>query len=221
MQKYVNLSMLRDTSKHQGQRRKLIELLVAKGIASKAVCDAMMRVPRHFFFETAFVDHAYEDKAFPIAANQTISQPYTVARQSEFLEISPGMKVLEIGTGSGYQAAVLAEMGAKVYSIERQKVLYDQTKLKFRAFGWKAQLFYGDGFKGLPLYGPFDRIIVTAGAPEIPQALIEQLKTGGILVIPVGEGEQEMMRLIKGDSGELKRENHGEFRFVPMLKNKD
>jgi protein-L-isoaspartate(D-aspartate) O-methyltransferase len=212
--------MLRDTAKHQGQRRKLIELLISKGIESKAVCEAMMRVPRHVFFETAFRDHAYEDKAFPIAANQTISQPFTVARQSELLEVSPGMKVLEIGTGSGYQAVILSEMGVKVFSIERQKVLFDETKLRFRTYGWKGQLFYGDGFKGLPLYGPFDRIIVTAGAPDVPKALLDQLKPGGIMVIPVGEGEQEMIRMHKAQNGEITTERHGTFRFVPMLKDK-
>lgn len=211
---------MKDTPKHQGMRRKLVELVERKGIRDKRVLQALLQVPRHFFFESSFLDHAYEDKAFPIAAGQTISQPYTVAFQSELLATKPGMKVLEIGTGSGYQAAVLAEMQCKVYSIERQKELFDRSKLFLSKNYPAVRSFYGDGYKGLPQYAPYERIIVTAGAGEVPQALLDQLTVGGILVIPVGVDDMDMLRLTKQADGSFAEERFPGFRFVPLLKDK-
>jgi len=209
-----------DSVKHQGMRRKLIEKLRAKGIRDEAVLEAMLRVPRHFFFESGFLDYAYEDNAFPISAGQTISQPYTVAFQTELLEVSPGMKVLEVGTGSGYQGAILMEMGAKLHTIERIHELFHKAKLMFRKLNYHPKLVFGDGYQGLPNEAPFDRIIVTAGAREIPPALLDQLAIGGIMVIPVGDEDQEMIRLIRVEENRLEKQYFGGFRFVPMLEGK-
>lgn len=211
-----------DTYRHKGLRKKLVQLVQAKGITDEKVLDAILEVPRHFFLDSAFDEKAYEDKAFPIGEGQTISQPYTVAYQSQLLELKSFMKVLEIGTGSGYQAVVLAEMGAQVYSIERQKNLFEQNK-SFSFFKKYSSIksFYGDGYQGLPTYAPFDRIIITAAAPEIPQKLLEQLKPGGMMVIPVGAGDvQQMMRIIKIENGAFKEEVYEHFSFVPMIEGK-
>ena len=212
--------MQEDSYRHKGMRRSLVEELKNKGISDENVLNAINAVPRHVFLDSSFLNFAYQDKAFPIGSGQTISQPFTVAFQSSLLEIKKNMKVLEIGTGSGYQACVLAEMGAKVFSIERQRKLYTKTKAFLAEFPYRIKMFLGDGNKGLPTYGPFDRIIITAAAPEIPQALIDQLKVGGMMVIPLCENEehQTMLRLTKQEDGTLKREEHGDFRFVPMLK---
>jgi len=210
-----------DSYKHQGLRKQLVEIIRQKGIYDNTVLSAIGNVPRHFFFESSFLKYAYEDKAFPIGAGQTISQPYTVAFQSQLLMLSKGQKVLEVGTGSGYQACILAEIGAKVFSIERQKSLYQKAIQFLPSLGYRIKLFYGDGYKGLPAYAPFDRIIVTAGAPIIPDALIEQLKPGGIMVIPVGGDEvQEMTTITRISENEFVKREHGKFRFVPLLENK-
>ena len=212
--------MQEDNYRHKGLRKILVEELKNKGISDENVLNAINAVPRHVFLDSSFLNFAYQDKAFPIGSGQTISQPFTVAFQSSLLEIKKNMKVLEIGTGSGYQACVLAEMGAKVFSIERQRKLYTKTKAFLAEFPYRIKMFLGDGNKGLPTYGPFDRIIITAAAPEIPQALVDQLKVGGMMVIPLCENEehQTMLRLTKQEDGTLKREEHGDFRFVPMLK---
>lgn len=211
----------------KGKRKRLVELLRQKGIKNEAVLAAIEKVPRHLFFDQttarpALLDHAYSDKALPIGAGQTISHPYTVAFQTEQLDIKPGEKIMEIGTGCGYQTAVLLEMGAKVYSIERQKTLFDKTKLFLPYIGYKtAKLVYGDGYKGLPQFAPFDKIIVTAGAPYIPNDLLSQLKTGGIILIPIGEGEsQEMIWLKKTSDTGFDKKTLGSFKFVPLLQNK-
>lgn len=211
----------------QGKRKRLVELLKTKGIKDPRVLSALEKIPRHLFFDTstarpALLDHAYSDKALPIGAGQTISQPYTVAFQTEQLEINPGEKILEIGTGCGYQTAVLLEMGAKVYSIERQKTLFDKTKLFLPYIGYTgAKLIYGDGYKGLPQFAPYDKIIVTAGAPYIPNDLLLQLKVGGIMLIPLGEGDiQEMIWLKKIGETSFDKKVLGNFRFVPLLQNK-
>ncbi len=211
-----------DTYRHKGLRKKLIELLVAKGITDNTVLRVIENIPRHFFLDSAFVGQAYEDRAFPIAEGQTISQPYTVAYQTQLLNVKPFDKILEVGTGSAYQACVLAEMAAVVYTIERQKKLYDaQLNFYFKNKYPNIKFFYGDGFAGLPSFAPFDKIIVTAGAPYIPEALKEQLKIGGILVIPVGEGiVQKMLRLNKISDNEFTEEVLDNFAFVPMLKGK-
>jgi protein-L-isoaspartate(D-aspartate) O-methyltransferase len=210
-----------DSYKHQGLRKQLVEVIREKGITDNNVLTAIGKVPRHFFFDSSFLKYAYEDKAFPIGAGQTISQPYTVAFQSQLLMLSKGQKVLEVGTGSGYQACILAEMGAKVFSIERQKSLYDKAVQFLPALGYRIKLFYGDGYKGLPAYGPFDKIIVTAGAPFIPEALMDQLKPGGILVIPVGADDvQEMTTITRISEKEFRKREHGKFRFVPLLEDK-
>lgn len=210
-----------------GKRKRLVEILKTKGIKDTRVLAAIEKIPRHLFFDTstarpALLDHAYSDKALPIGAGQTISQPYTVAFQTEQLDLHPGEKVLEIGTGCGYQTAVLLEMGVKVFSIERQKTLYDKTKLFLPYIGYKgAKLIYGDGYKGLPQFAPYDKIIVTAGAPYIPNDLLTQLKIGGILLIPLGEGDtQEMVWLKKVSETNFDRKVLGNFRFVPLLQNK-
>ena len=212
--------MQEDSYRHKGMRRSLVEELKNKGISDENVLNAINAVPRHVFLDSSFLNFAYQDKAFPIGSGQTISQPFTVAFQSSLLEIKKNMKVLEIGTGSGYQACVLAEMGAKVFSIERQRKLYTKTKAFLAEFPYRIKMFLGDGNKGLPTYGPFDRILITAAAPEIPQALIDQLKVGGMMVIPLCENDehQTMLRLTKQEDGNLKREEYGDFRFVPMLK---
>jgi protein-L-isoaspartate(D-aspartate) O-methyltransferase len=209
-----------DSYRHQGLRRKLVEELRQKGISDPRILEAIGTIPRHQFLDSSFVEFAYQDKPFPIGSGQTISQPYTVAFMTELLEVQKGHKVLEVGTGSGYQACVLLSMGAKVYTIERQRQLYLKTKTFLPELGYKPQFFYGDGYKGLPTFQPFDSIIVTAGAPEIPEALKMQLKTGGRLVIPVGSGTQTMIRVIRLNESEFKTEHHGAFRFVPMLKDK-
>jgi protein-L-isoaspartate(D-aspartate) O-methyltransferase len=211
----------------KGKRKRLIEQLKLKGIKNEKVLAAIEKIPRHLFFDNstarpALLDHAYSDKALPIGAGQTISHPYTVAFQTEQLEIKQGDKVLEIGTGCGYQTAVLIEMGAKVYSIERQKTLHDKTKLFLPYIGYSgAKLIYGDGYKGLPQFAPFDKIIVTAGAPYIPNDLLMQLKTGGVMLIPIGEGEtQEMIWLNKTSDSTFDKKVLGNFKFVPLLQNK-
>lgn len=212
---------LSDTFRHKGLRKKLIDLLRTKGIKDENVLIAINTIPRHFFFDSSFLEFAYEDKAFPIGSGQTISQPYTVAFQSELLQLEKGMRVLEVGTGSGYQASILAEMGARVFTIERQKLLYDTLKALNPPLNYRIRLFYGDGYAGLPAHAPFDRILITAAAPYIPQALISQLKTGGILVVPVGESDVQIMtRITKISDTEVKTETHGTFRFVPMLTDK-
>ena len=211
-----------DSYKHQGLRKLLVQNIRQKGIADQLVLAAMETVPRHFFFDSSFLEYAYEDKPFPIGAGQTISQPYTVAFQSELLQIRKNDKVLEIGTGSGYQACILAEMGAKVFTIERQKTLFDRTSKFIPVVGYPSvKTFFGDGYKGLPAFAPFDKMIVTAAAPYVPDALLEQLKPGGILVIPLGANDVQIMTTITRDSGNnyVKKE-YGAFRFVPMLENK-
>ncbi len=210
-----------DSYRHKGMRNKLVESIEKKGIKNKNILDAINKIPRHLFLDSSFVEYAYEDKPFPIGSGQTISQPYTVAFQTEILDISKGNKVLEIGSGSGYQACVLEEIGAKVFSIERQRKLYHKTKEFIGNLGYKVKFFYGDGFKGVPMFAPYDRILITAAAPEIPKELIHQLKPGGKLVIPLGKGDvQTMLRLTKLQNGEIIEETFGAFRFVPMLKNK-
>ena len=210
-----------DSYKHQGLRKQLVEIIREKGIIDCNVLAAIGKVPRHFFFDSSFLKYAYEDKAFPIGAGQTISQPYTVAFQSQLLMLTRGQKVLEVGTGSGYQACILAEIGAKVFSIERQKSLYDKAVQFLPSLGYRIKLFFGDGYRGLPAYAPFDKIIVTAGAPFIPDALMDQLKPGGILVIPVGGDDvQEMTTITRTSEKEFQKREHGKFRFVPLLENK-
>lgn len=209
----------KDTFKHQGLRKAMIQELRTKGISDTQVLAAMDKIPRHRFLDSSFEEIAYQDKAFPIGCGQTISQPYTVAFQTELLQVKKRDKILEVGTGSGYQAAVLCEMGAKVYSIERQKSLYDKTKPFLLELGYKPHLFNGDGYKGLPAYAPFDKIIVTAGAPETPSELLKQLKIGGIMVIPVGEVSQIMHTYTKIAENQYDEKKYGNFRFVPMLEN--
>jgi len=218
----VSPSQLRDDPIHQGLRERLVKELAAKGITDKNVLNAIGKVKRHIFFNTTFIKFAYEDKAFPIAAGQTISQPFTVAMQTQLLQVKPGDKILEIGTGSGYQTCVLLEMGAKVFTIERQKELYDKTKTLLPQIGYFPKMFYGDGYIGLESYAPFDKVIVTAGAPYIPEPLKQQLRPGGRLVIPVGEGDtQEMFLIEKISEHEYGQTQHGLFRFVPMLTEKN
>lgn len=213
---------MRDTAKHQGLRNQLISVLSQKGITDKNVLEAIKKIPRHLFLNSSFEEYAYQDKAFPIGAGQTISQPYTVAFQSQLLEVQKEHKVLEIGTGSGYQTAVLWAMGAKVYSIERQKELFKATSILLPKLGIRPKhMSFGDGYKGLPNYAPFDSIIVTAGAPFIPQPLMAQLKIGGRLVIPVGEKHQIMTLLVRKNETQFERHEFGEFRFVPLLENKN
>ena len=212
---------LEDNYRHKGLRKQLVDLLRSKGISDDAVLAAINEVPRHVFLDSSFVELAYQDQAFPIGSGQTISQPHTVAFQTQLLQIEKGMKVLEIGTGSGYQACVLAAMGAKVFSIERQRNLYFKTKKILEQLPFRVKTFLGDGFEGLPTYAPFDRVIITAGAPDIPEALIAQMKAGAIMVIPMdnpnGDG-QTMLRIMKLEDGTLKKEEFGDFKFVPMLK---
>lgn len=209
--------MLEDNYKQRGLRNKLVKILQNKGIKSPAVLAAINKVPRHFFFENALLEHAYQDKAFPIGEGQTISQPYTVAFQTEKLEIRPGDKVLEIGTGSGYQACILLELGARVYTIEYNRVLYEKTKVFLPQISYRPYFFYGDGTKGLPAKAPFDKILVTAGAPVVPDALIEQLAEGGILVIPVGDREKQAMVRLSRKNGKILKEEFANFAFVPLL----
>ena len=203
-------------------RNKLAQTLIEKGITDKTVLDAIRAVPRHMFMDSSFEGHAYQDKAFPIAANQTISQPYTVAFQTELLELSPDHTVLEIGTGSGYQTAVLLKCKVKVYTIERQLELFKKTNLFFKKMGYRPKkVIFGDGYKGLPENAPFDCIIVTAGAPEVPKALLSQLKVGGRLVIPVGNEDQIMTLYTRNSEKEFEKTEFGSFRFVPLLENKN
>jgi protein-L-isoaspartate(D-aspartate) O-methyltransferase len=207
-----------DTFKHQALRKKLIQHLKNSGIKDFKVLQAMDKIPRHFFFNSAFLQFAYDDVAFQIGEGQTISQPYTVARQTELLEVRKGDKILEIGTGSGYQAAILSTLGAEVYSIERQKKLHDKAKIMLETLKCNVKCFYGDGYLGLPEFAPFDRAIVTAAAPFIPEPLLQQLKPRGILVIPVGEGALQVMKKIRkiGDN-EYDIKDYGNFSFVPLL----
>lgn len=212
---------INDTYRHQGLRKQLIESLRDRNIRDERVLVAIGNVPRHLFMDSSFVEYAYQDKAFPISSGQTISQPYTVAVQSELLQVQKGMKVLEVGTGSGYQACILNEMGAKVFSVERQFNLYKKVKQFFDKYGYNIKVFFKDGYEGLPTYAPFDRIIITAAVPEIPKTLKQQLKVGGILVAPVGQtGFQVMMRIIKEADDQFCEESHGGFVFVPMLPGK-
>lgn len=221
LQNKYNLK-LKDTNKHQGLRNQLAKVLLEKGITDKNVLDAVKKIPRHLFLNSSFEDFAYQDKAFPIGAGQTISQPYTVAFQTQLLELKKEHKVLEIGTGSGYQTAVLCQMGAKVYSIERQNELFKQTSALLPKLGIRPKhLSFGDGYKGLENHAPFDSIIVTAGAPIIPKPLMAQLKIGGRLVIPVGVEEQIMTLLIRKSETQFEKHEFGEFRFVPLLENKN
>jgi len=213
---------VRDTAKHQGLRNQLVTVLQQKGITDRNVLEAIKKIPRHLFLNSGFEDFAYQDKAFPIGAGQTISQPYTVAFQSELLQVKKDDKVLEIGTGSGYQTAVLCMMGAKVYSVERQNELFKSTSLLLPKLGIRPkQLSFGDGYKGLPNFAPFDSIIVTAGAPFIPQPLMAQLKIGGRLVIPLGEDVQVMTLLIRKNETQFEKHEFGDFRFVPLLEDKN
>lgn len=212
--------ILKDLPKHRGLRNQLVKTIKAKGISDKNVLDALTKVPRHLFMDSSFIDFAYQDKPFPIAADQTISQPYTVAFQTELLKVKPQDKILEIGTGSGYQTAILIELGAVVFSIERQKELYIKAKKFLPKVGYvPKKLEFGDGYLGMPDDAPFDGIIVTAGAPFVPKPLLSQLKIGGKLVIPVGEGIQVMTLFIRKGEKEFEKHEHGDFRFVPLLKN--
>ncbi|MCZ2100617.1 MAG: protein-L-isoaspartate(D-aspartate) O-methyltransferase [Chitinophagales bacterium] len=209
-----------DSHRHKGLRHKLVKELERKGIKNQSILNAFRDIPRHFFLDVAFADWAYKDVAFPIDADQTISQPYTVAIQTMLLEIQPGDKVLEIGTGSGFQACVLSYLGCKVYTIERQKTLFDKTELLLKKLGFgRIRTLFGDGFQGAPRFAPYDKIIVTAGASELPRKLFDQLKVGGYMVIPYGTGDvQKMLRLTKGENNTVKKEDFGDFKFVPFLK---
>ena len=209
---------MEDTYKHKGLRRQLVKEITRKGITDEKVIAAIGKIPRHFFFDPIFVNHAYEDKAFPIASGQTISQPFTVAFQSEKLKVKQGQKVLEIGTGSGYQACVLIELGAEVYTIEYQKQLYQKAIRFLPTIGYQPHMYHGDGSKGLPRFAPYDRIIVTAGAPSVPEDLIVQLKVGGLLVIPVGnEKLQSMLVIEKVAENKVRKKEYDHFSFVPLL----
>ena len=211
--------MISDTNRHKGLRNQLVAKIERKGIKASEVLEAISRIPRHLFMDSSFIDFAYQDKPFPIGADQTISQPYTVAYQTELLDVKPGEKVLEIGTGSGYQTAVLIEMKAVVYSIERQKALYTKVKKFLPKVGYvPKKLVFGDGYAGLPEFAPFDKILVTAGAPFVPKALLKQLKIGGKMVIPVGKGIQVMTVIERKGEKKFEKYEYGDFRFVPLLK---
>jgi protein-L-isoaspartate(D-aspartate) O-methyltransferase len=213
---------VKDTHKHNGLRNQLVKVIAQKGITDKNVLTALGNVPRHLFLDSSFSDFAYQDKAFPIGSDQTISQPYTVAFQTELLQIKEHHQILEIGTGSGYQTAVLLEMGAKVYTIERQQELFKKAKLFLPKLGYKPKkIIFGDGYKGLPDDAPFDGIIVTAGAPFVPKALLSQLKVGGRLVIPIGDSEQIMTLFIRTSEKDFEKHELGKFKFVPMLNKKN
>ena len=218
----TQLQYLKDTLKHQGLRQKLVAILIRKGIQDKQVLEAIGKIPRHLFMDSGFLDHAYQDKAFPIGADQTISQPYTVAFQTELLHVKPSDKILEIGTGSGYQTAVLCLLGAKVFSIERQLELFKKTSKFLPKLGYRPKkLIFGDGYKGLKDEAPFDSIIVTAGAPFVPKPLLTQLTIGGRLVIPVGDDVQIMTLYTRTSEKEFQKQEFGEFRFVPLLEDKN
>lgn len=213
---------MKDTYLHKGLRLRLVDEIRSKGIQDERVLGAINRVPRHLFLDSTFLSLAYKDKALPIGSGQTISQPYTVAFQTLLLEIKPHDKILEVGTGSGYQTAVLLELGARVYTIERQRELYLKSQLMLNNLGYKPQFFYGDGYAGLPSYGPFDKILVTAGAPEVPEQLIKQLKHQGILVLPLGPRDSQVMtRILKKENDTIEMSEHGNFIFVPLLKGKE
>lgn len=213
---------MKDTFKHKGLRQQLVDVIESKGIKDKNVINAIGKVPRHLFMDSGFLDHAYKDTAFPIAADQTISQPFTVAYQTELLQVKKGDKVLEIGTGSGYQAAILCELGAKVYTIERQLELFKKTSKFLPKLGYGVKKFiFGDGYKGLEEEAPFDSIVVTAGAPFVPKPLLSQLKIGGRLVIPVGDDVQTMTLFIRKDIKEFEKHEFDKFRFVPLLEDKN
>jgi protein-L-isoaspartate(D-aspartate) O-methyltransferase len=212
----------RDNFQHKGLRNRLVESIRSKGIKNEDVLDALGRVPRHLFMDSSFINFSYNDKAFPIAAGQTISQPYTVAFQTELLDVKKHHKVLEVGTGSGYQTAVLLELGARVYTIERQRQLFLDAQKTLGPLNYKPLFFYGDGYEGLPAFQPYDRILVTAAAPEIPQLLLDQLAVGGILVIPEGDRSgQRMVRVIRETEDHFQRSEHGYFSFVPLLRGKN
>ncbi len=213
---------MKDTLKHKGMRNKLANVLSGKGISDENVLSAIKSIPRHLFMDSSFEGHAYQDKAFPIAADQTISQPYTVAFQTALLQVRPNQKVLEIGTGSGYQTAVLLHLKTKVYTIERQLELFKKTSLFFQKMGYRPKkAIFGDGYKGMPEEAPFDGIIVTAGAPEVPKPLMAQLKIGGKLVIPIGVNDQIMTLFVRKSEKEFQKKEFGSFRFVPLLENKN
>jgi len=214
--------ILKDTAKHQGLRNQLVTILQQKGIVDKKVLDAISKIPRHLFLNSSFEEYAYQDKAFQIKAGQTISHPYTVAFQTQLLEVEKDHKILEIGTGSGYQTAVLCKMGAKVYSVERQNELFKQTSILLPKLGIRPKhLSFGDGYKGLEQHAPFDRIIVTAGAPFVPNPLMAQLKIGGRLVIPIGATNQIMTLLIRINETQFEKQEFGDFKFVPLLESKN
>jgi len=209
---------MEDTYRHKGLRRKLVETVKLKGITDEKVLLALDTVPRHLFMDSSFIKFSYQDQAFPIGSGQTISQPYTVAFQTELLEVSPNDKILEIGTGSGYQTAILLELGANVYTIERQRELYIKVQDLLTKLGYKPHFFFGDGMEGKPTYGPYDKILVTAAATEAPEKLLQQLKVGGIMVIPVGERfTQSMVKIVKESETHFRRTNHGSFVFVPLI----
>ena len=211
-----------DSFRHKGLRKQLVETIKGKGVTNKQVLQAIDKIPRHFFFDSSFLEFAYEDKPFPIGSGQTISQPYTVACQSMLLKIKKGDRVLEIGTGSGYQACILAELGGKVFTVERHKILYERTRKLLPTLGFHSvKTFFGDGYQGLPAFAPFDKVLITAAAPSIPEMLIQQLKINGLMVIPLGPDSVQTMTVIKKVSeNDIEKTQHGSFRFVPMLKDK-
>ncbi|MCF8235614.1 MAG: protein-L-isoaspartate(D-aspartate) O-methyltransferase [Bacteroidales bacterium] len=212
---------MNDTYKHKGMRKRLAEEVRRKGIKDERIINAINKIPRHLFMDSSFLEFAYQDKPFPIGSGQTISQPYTVAFQTELLEVKKGDKVLEIGTGSGYQACILEELGAKVFSVERQKQLYLKAEKNLIQIGYNPKVFYGDGYKGMPAFAPYDKILITAAAPYIPDTLLQQLKVGGRLVVPVGKGNLQVMKAIdKTGENDFTETEHGHFRFVPMLNKK-
>lgn len=222
LRRIINFILVKDSHRQQGKRLQLVKIVQEKGIEDQKVLKAIGSIPRHLFMDSSFEDHAYQDKAFPIAADQTISQPYTVAFQTELLQIKRGDTVLEIGTGSGYQTAVLCYLGAKVYTVERQRELFKKTERFLPKLGYRPKYAtFGDGYLGLPDYAPFDKVIVTAGAPFIPKPLMQQLKVGGRLVIPVGDDVQIMTLLERKSQKEFKKTTFGEFRFVPLLEDKN
>jgi len=209
--------MIEDSFQHKGLRRKLVDAVESKGITDPRVLDALMKVPRHAFMDSTFLRFAYADQAFPIASGQTISQPYTVAFQTQLLDLKGFQKVLEVGTGSGYQAAILSEMGVRVFTIERIRKLFLESQTRLKQMGYPIKFFYGDGYAGLPAFAPFDRILVTAGAPEVPEKLLNQLVIGGILVVPIGDRETQIMtRVIRTGEDEFQTTTHGSFIFVPL-----